>query len=89
MKLLIEGYNKSIHKKDNQLVIHEKGEILDPIKASKINDITIIGKGYITFDALNLIAKNNIKLISLDYAGKLNYVLESPSQTNVILKKKQ
>lgn len=89
MKLLIDGYNKSIHKKDNQLVIHEKSEILDSIKASKIKDITIIGKGYITFDALNLIAKNNIKLISLDYTGKLNYVLESPNQTNVILKKKQ
>ena len=29
MKLVIEGYNKSIHKKDNQIVIYEKDEILD------------------------------------------------------------
>ena len=42
MKLIIEGYNKSIHKKDNQIVIYEKDEIIDSIRASKIDDITII-----------------------------------------------
>lgn len=44
MKIVIDGYNKSIHKKDNQMVIHEKDEILDSIKARKINDITITEK---------------------------------------------
>ena len=34
-------------------------EIIDSIKASVINDITIVGKGYVTFDALNLMAENN------------------------------
>lgn len=44
MKLVIDGYNKSIHKKDNQLTIHENSQIIDSIKANKINDITIVGK---------------------------------------------
>ena len=87
MKLVIEGYNKSIHKKDNQIVIYEKDEILDSIKASTINDITIIGKGHITFDALTLIAENNIKLISINPKGQLTYTLESPDWANVELKK--
>ena len=89
MKIVIDGYNKSIHKKDNQIVIHENDEILDSIKASKINDITIIGKGYVTFDALNLMAENNIKLISINPRGELTYTLESPDWRNVALKKKQ
>lgn len=89
MKIVIDGYNKSIHKKDNQIVIHEKDEILDSIKASKINDITIVGKGYVTFDALNLMAENNIKLISINPRGDLTYTLESPDWRNVVLKKKQ
>ena len=89
MKLVIEGYNKSIHKKDNQIVIYEKDEILDSIKASTINDITIIGKGHITFDALTLIAENNIKLISINPKGQITYTLESPNQANVKLKKQQ
>ena len=58
MQLLIDGYNKSLHKKDNQLVIYENNKIIDKIKASQISDITIVAKGYVTFDALNLIAKN-------------------------------
>ncbi len=89
MKIVIDGYNKSIHKKDNQIVIHEKDEILDSIKASKINDITIVGKGYVTFDALDLMAEKNIKLISINPRGELTYTLESPDWRNVVLKKKQ
>lgn len=76
MDIIIDGYNKSLHKKDNQIIIKEKDNILDSINANKISSILIIGKGYITFDALTLISKNNIKLISFDYFGHLNYILE-------------
>lgn len=89
MKIVIDGYGKSIHKKDNQIVIHEKDEILDSIKASLITDITIVGKGHVTFDALDLIAANNIKLIAINQRGQLTYTLESPDWRNVKLKKKQ
>lgn len=89
MKIVIDGYGKSIHKKDNQIVIHEKDEILDSIKASLITDITVIGKGHVTFDALDLMATNNIKLISINPRGQLTYTLESPVWRNVKLKKQQ
>lgn len=89
MKIIIDGYNKSIHKKDNQIVIHEKDKILDSIRASSISDITIVGKGHVTFDALDLMGKNNIKLISVNPRGQLTYVLESPDWRNVKLKKEQ
>lgn len=89
MKIFIDGYGKSIHKKDNQIVIHEKDEILDSIKASLITDITIVGKGHVTFDALDLMAANNIKLIAINPRGQLTYTLESPDWRNVKLKKKQ
>ncbi len=89
MKLVIDGYDKSIHKKDNQIVIHQKDEIVDSIKADSITDITIIGKGYVTFDALNIMAQNNIKLIAINPRGQLTYILESPDWRNVKLKKEQ
>ena len=89
MKLVIDGYGKSIHKKDNQIVIYEKDKIIDSIRASEINDITIIGKGYITFDALDLMAENNIKVIAINPRGQLTYTLESPDWRNVKLKKEQ
>lgn len=89
MKLVIDGYGKSIHKKDNMIVIHEKDQIIDSIRASEINDITVIGKGYVTFDALDLMAEHNIKLIAINPRGQLSYTLESPDWRNVKLKKEQ
>ena len=89
MKIVLDGYGKSLHKKDNQIVIHEKDVILDSIKASLITDITIVGKGNITFDALDLMAENNIKLIAINPRGQMTYTLESPDWRNVKLKKQQ
>lgn len=89
MKLIIEGYNKSIHKKDNQIQIKEKGNEIYKIPVKKIENITIVGKGYITFDALSIISKNNIQVISINYYGQIEYILQSSNQTNPILRKQQ
>ena len=89
MKLIIEGYNKSIHKKDNQIVVKEKDELIYKIPADDIDDITIVGKGYITFDALSLLSRNNVNLITVNYFGQVEYMLEKPSQKYVQLKKEQ
>ena len=89
MKLIIDGYNKTLRKKDNQIVVMEKDNEIYRISANKVSDITIMAKGHITFDALNLMAKNSIKLISINYFGQINYILESPNQNNIVLKKLQ
>ena len=62
---------------------------MEKINIKKIDDITIIGKGSITFDALRLISSNNIPLMSIDYFGKVNYILEYPIYENVFLRKRQ
>ena len=80
MKLIIEGYNKSIHKKDNQIIVKEKDEVIYKIPADDIEDITIVGKGYITFDALSLLSRNNVNLITVNYFGQVEYILETPNQ---------
>ena len=67
----------------------EKDQIIDSIRASEISDMTVIGKGYLTFDALNLMAENNIKLIAINPRGQMTYTLESPDWRNVKLKKEQ
>ena len=89
MKLIIKGYNKSIHKKDNQIVVKEKDELIYKIPADDIDDITIVGKGYITFDALSLLSRNNVNLITVNYFGQVEYILETPNQKYVQLKKEQ
>ena len=39
MKILIEGYNKSIHKRDNQILIKEKEDELEKINLKRIDVI--------------------------------------------------
>ena len=89
MKLILEGYNKSIHKKNNQIIVKEKEKTIYKISAKKISDILIIAKGYVTFDALTLISQNNIPLISTNYYGQIEYVLKTPNDENITLRKKQ
>lgn len=60
MKLIIDGYNKTLRKKDNQIVVMEKDNEIYRISANKVSDITIMAKGYI-----------NIRCIKSD--GKKQY----------------
>lgn len=59
--------------------------------AEKINSMTILGKGYITFDALTLLTRNNVNIISINYyTNQTNYVINSMgNQTKISLLKKQ
>lgn len=90
MKLLLDGYNKTIHKTDNHIVIKDKDEVIFDDLAEKIDNITILGKGYVTFDALSLLTKNNANIISITYDNQINYIIHNiNSQTTVTLLKKQ
>jgi len=89
MKMIIQGYNKSIHKKNNQIIIKEKDNIIYRISPKKISNILIIGKGYITFDVLSLISQNNIPLLSTNNYGHIEYILTTPNNDNILLRKKQ
>jgi len=89
MKIIIQGYNKSIHKKNNQIIIKEKDNIIYRISSKRISDILILAKGYVTFDALSLISQNNIPLIATNKYGNIEYVLTTPHEDNILLRKKQ
>ncbi|MDO5849412.1 MAG: CRISPR-associated endonuclease Cas1 [Methanobrevibacter sp.] len=88
MKLIIDGYGKTIHKKDNQILIKQKGEEIYRISARKVTDITISGKGKISFDAISLISKKDIPVIGINYFGQIEYIITSPNG-DITLKKEQ
>lgn len=90
MKIIIDGYNKTIHKQDNRIIIKNKNEtILDEL-ATNIENIVILGKGHITFDALNLISKENIIIIGITYNNQIKYTITNlDNRTKIKLLKKQ
>ncbi len=89
MRLIIDGYGKSIRKRDNQIVIKEGKEELNYYLAKDISQILILGKGSVTFDALDLMSENGVDLISIDWKGKIKYKLSSENQKNIKLRKEQ
>ena len=89
LKLIIDGFGKSVAKRDNQIVIKENGKEKDYFLAKEVSQIFFTGKGSITFDALSLLAENDIYCASIDWRGHVNYTLSAPDRKNAIVKKEQ
>ena len=89
MRLIIDGFNKSVNKRDNQIVIKEDGNEIDYFLPKDLKQIIILGKGAITFDAIALLADANVDLIAIDWRGNIKYRLASKEHNNVQIRKQQ
>lgn len=89
MRLIIDGFNKTVNKRDNQIVIKEDGQEVDYFLPKDLKQIIILGKGAITFDAIALLAENNVDLIAVDWKGNIRYRLASKEHNNVQIRKQQ
>lgn len=89
MRLIIDGFNKTINKRDNQIVIKEDGGEIDYFLPKDLKQIIILGKGAITFDAIALLAELDVDLIAVDWRGNIRYRLASKEHNNVQIRKQQ
>ena len=89
MKIIVDGFGKSVTKRDNQIVIKENGKEVDYYLAKDLSQILLTGKGSITFDALTLLAENDVDCVSINWKGHVDYRLSSPDGKNAIVKKEQ
>ena len=89
MRLIIDGFNKSVSKRDNQIVIKENGKEVDYFLSKDLKQIVILGKGAITFDAIALLAESDVDLIAIDWRGNIRYRLSSKDHNNVKIRKQQ
>jgi CRISPR-associated protein Cas1 len=89
MKIVVDGFGKSIAKRDNQIVIKENGKEKDFFLVDEISQIIITGKGSITFDALRLLAKSGVDCLAINWKGTVDYRLNPPENKNIHIKKEQ
>ena len=89
MRLIIDGFNKTINKRDNQIVIKEDGQEIDYFLPKDLKQIVILGKGAITFDAIAILAEANVDLIAVNWRGEIKYRLASKEHNNVQIRKQQ
>lgn len=74
MRIIVDGYGKTVAKRDNQIVIKENGKEEDYFVIDEISQILITGKGSITFDALALLAEYEVDCVSINWKGHVDYI---------------
>ena len=89
MRIIVDGYGKTVAKRDNQIVIKENGKEEDYFVIDEISQILITGKGSITFDALSLLAEYEVDCVSINWKGHVDYMLYAPYRKNAIVRKEQ
>ena len=65
----MDGYGKTVAKRDNQIVIKENGKEEEYFVIDDISQILIKGKGLITFDALALLGEHEVDCVSIQLEG--------------------
>lgn len=89
VRLVVDGYGKFIGKNDNQIVIKENGYELDYFLAEELSQVIITGKGSVSFDALKLMAINNVDVLVLNWTGDIIYRLSPPELKNSRVRREQ
>lgn len=89
MRIIVDGYGKTVAKRDNQIVIKENGKEEDYFVIDDISQILITGKGSITFDALALMGEHEVDCVSINWKGHVDYMLYAPYRKNAIVRKEQ
>lgn len=89
MKLFVEGFGKSVARRDNQILIKENDKITNYYIIDDIEQVIITGKGSITFDAMSLLASKNVETIVLNWKGEVVYQLLPTQNKHVNVKKEQ
>ena len=89
MRIIVDGYGKTVAKRDNQIVIKENGKEEDYFVIDDISQILITGKGSITFDALSLLGEHEVDCVSINWKGHVDYMLYAPYRKNAIVRKEQ
>lgn len=89
MRIVVDGFGKSIAKRDNQIVIKEKGKEIDFFLAKDLSQILITGKGSVTFDALNLLAENGVDCVYIGWKGDVDYRLSPCEKKNSNIRREQ
>ena len=96
--LLLSGYGCSIKVKDTRLVFsqgtqvfsNEKREVIETsVRACNFDKVIIQGKGYVSTEALQVLAENNISVVMLDKRGKLFSYFNQISSSEPLIRQRQ
>ncbi|MGC8817615.1 MAG: CRISPR-associated endonuclease Cas1 [Candidatus Hadarchaeum sp.] len=89
MRLVIDGFGKFLGVKGETLVVKETSGTLQRISPQNLEQVIISGKGSVSTDALQLLAKNGVNVLIVDFRGDMMAVLMPPMMKTVSTRKEQ
>jgi len=74
-RLVVDGFGKSVSAEGTNVVVREysggERKTLYYVPAESLRQVIITGKGSITVDAINLLAKSQVDVVVIDYRGEV------------------
>ncbi|MEM3420701.1 MAG: CRISPR-associated endonuclease Cas1 [Candidatus Hadarchaeum sp.] len=89
MRLVIDGFGKFLGVKGETLVVKETGNTLQRISPQELDQVIISGKGSVSTDALQLLAKHGVDVLIVDFRGEVQARLSSPMMRTVSTRREQ
>lgn len=88
-RLAIDGYGRSLSTELGQVVVKEKGKIIERKNPADLRQIVFSGKGSVTSEAIKLLGKHGVDVIFLDYDGSIIARVSPPELRTVAVRKEQ
>ena len=88
-RLAIDGYGRSLSTELGQIVVKEKGKIIERKNPADLRQIVFSGKGSVTSEAIKLLGKHGVDVIFLDYDGSIIARVSPPELRTVAVRKEQ
>lgn len=88
-RLVVDGYGKFIGKRRNRIIVVEDGKTLHQVSIDKLEQVLVLGKGSISFDALGFLGINGVDLVILDWRGDVSARLSGRDMRTVSTRREQ
>jgi CRISPR-associated protein Cas1 len=89
MRLVIDGFGKFLGVKGETLVVKETGGTLQRVSPQDLEQVIISGKGSVSTDALQLLAKHGVDVLIVDFRGEVQARLSPPMMRTVSTRREQ
>jgi CRISPR-associated protein Cas1 len=89
LRLVVDGFGKFLGRKGETIVVREEGKIVQRLQPSQLDQVIISGKGYVSTDALELLASHGVDVLLVNLRGEVLARLSPPEMRTVSTRREQ
>ncbi len=89
MRLVVDGFGKFLGRKGETIVVKEEGRTIQRLQPRELEQVIISGKGCVSTDALELLARHGVDVLLVDFRGEVKARLSPPEMRTVSTRRQQ